>query len=206
MQTRLMEKNEGKFCWQYEMSLFGNPHIFLLVAKVLFGTILGIGIVILLPANLIMNGWAEGIRDWLIEIGIMAAIFAVLLVLGYLLYAAIMGGVYAADFTMDENELVHSQCPRQAKKAEKIGTATMIMGALTHNRGAVSAGYNSAVRMTSTTEFSRVKKVVVNRKRGVIKLRSIGWNEAYADGDDFDFAAEWIRSHIPETAQWVVKG
>ena len=205
MQTRPMEKNEGKFCWQYEMSLFGNPHIFLLVAKVLFGTILGIGIVILLPANLIMNGWAEGIRGWLIEIGIMAAIFAVLLVLGYLLYAAIMGGVYAADFTMDENELVHSQCPRQAKKAEKIGTATMIMGALTHNRGAVSAGYNSAVRMTSTTEFSRVKKVVVNRKRGVIKLRSIGWNEAYADGEDFDFVAEWIHSHIPETAQWVVK-
>ena len=205
MQTRPMEKNEGEFCWQYEMSLFGNPHIFLLVAKVLFGTILGIGIVILLPANLIMNGWAEGIRGWLIEIGIMAAIFAVLLVLGYLLYAAIMGGAYVVDFTMDEKELVHRQSAKQAKKAEKIGTAAMIMGAAAHSRGAVSAGYNSAIRMTSTTEFSSVKKVVVNRKRGVIKLRSIGWNEAYADGEDFDFVAEWIRSHIPETAQWVVK-
>ncbi len=206
MQTKPMEKAGGKYRWQYEMSLFKNPTIFLATAKAIL-IALAITVFIIGLITLIGDGFSADAFAFIGKlILILLGIFAVLLCLGYLLYAAIMGGVYAADFTMDENELVHSQCPRQAKKAEKIGTATMIMGALTHNRGAVSAGYNSAVRMTSTTEFSRVKKVVVNRKRGVIKLRSIGWNEAYADGDDFDFAAEWIRSHIPETAQWVVKG
>ncbi len=35
---------------------------------------------------------------------------------------------------------------------------------------------------------------------------SVGRNELYADGADFDFAAEWIRRHVPEDAERKVKG
>ncbi|MBQ3706622.1 MAG: hypothetical protein II889_01820 [Clostridia bacterium] len=205
MQTKPIEKTGKKFHWQYEMSLFKNPTIFLATAKAILIalaiTVFIIGLITLIGDEFSADAFAFIGKLILILFGI----FAVLLCLGYLLYAAIMGGIYSVDFEMDENVFVHTQNPRQAKKAEKIGTATMIMGAITHTRGAVSAGYNSAVRMSSTTEFARVKKVVVDRKHSVIKLREIGWNEAYADGDDFDFVADWIRNHIPETAEWVVK-
>ncbi len=205
MQTKPMEKAGGKYRWQYEMSLFKNPTIFLATAKAIL-IALAITVFIIGLITLIGDGFSADAFAFIGKlILILLGIFAVLLCLGYLLYAAIMGGVYAADFTMDENELVHSQCPRQAKKAEKIGTATMIMGALTHNRGAVSAGYNSSIRSTSITEFSHVKKVVVDKKHSVIKLHSIGWDHVYADGADFDFAADWIRRHIPAEAEWVVK-
>ena len=205
MQTKPIEASGAKYRWTYEMSLFKNPTIFFATAKAM-GIAIAITIFIIGLISLFADGFSEDSFRFLGELTlILVGIFAVLLVLGYLLYAAIMGGYYVVDFTMDEKTVVLSQSAKQAKKAEKIGTAAMIIGAAAHSRGAVSAGYNSAVRMTSTTEFSRVKKVVVNRKRGVIKLRSIGWNEAYADGEDFDFVAEWIHNHIPETAQWVVK-
>ena len=206
MQTKPIEVSEGKYIWQYKISLFKNPHIFILVAKVLFGTILGLGLVLFLPFSLYDNGFTlEALRVWGMEVGGMLAIFAVLLILGYLLYAVIMGGYYIVDFGMDETRLVHTQNAKQAKKADNISTAAVIMGLLAKNRGAVSAGMMSAGRTSSTTEFAQVKKVVVNKKRSVIKLWYFGWNEVYADGDDFDFVANWIRAHVPETAEWIVK-
>ena len=205
MQTTPMDQAGGKYRWRYEMSLFKNPTIFLAVAKALLLTV-AITVLLIGLITCIADGFSA---DSLLFVGklalVLLGIFAVLLVLGYLLYAAIMGGVYVVDFVMDEKTVVHAQAAKQAKKAEAIGIAAMIMGAATHNRGAVSAGYTSSVRSASTVEFARVKKVVVDKRRSTIKLRSIGWDHVYADGDDFDFAAGWIRAHVPETAEWVVK-
>ena len=206
MQTKPIEASGAKYRWTYEMSLFKNPTVFLATAKAM-GITVAITIFIIGLISLIADGFSADSFRFLGELTlILVGIFAVLLVLGYLLYAAIMGGYYVVNFTMDEKTVVLSQSAKQAKKAENIGIAAMIMGAITRNRGAVSAGYNSAIRSTTTTEFSHVKKVVADKKHSVIKLRTIGWDHVYADGADFDFAADWIRSHIPEGAEWVVKG
>ncbi len=205
MQTKPVKESNRKYRWRYEMNLFENPTIFLLVAKVLFGAVIGTMFVIGLIC-LIMDGFS---RDSLFFTGkltlIMLGIFAVLLIVGFLVYAAIMGGKYIVNFEMDEKQVIHAQSKKQAQRAEWISTATVMMGRLARNRGAVSAGMLSSGRHVSTTEFDRVKKVIVNKKRSVIKLRSFGWNEVYADGDDFDFVANWIRSHVPQTVEWIVK-
>ena len=205
MQTQALEKLDEKYRWQYRMSLYRNPTVFLNTGKAILIailiTILLMGVIMLITAGFDMDNLLFLGKMALILLGI----FAVLLVLGYLLYAKIMGGYYIVDFVMDSRQLIHAQNAKQAKKAEKISKAAIIMGALTGNRGAMSAGMLSAGRSVSVTEFSRVKKVVVNRRRSVIKLWSGGWNEVYADGADLDFVADWIRSHVPETAEWTVK-
>nr|MBQ6242561.1 hypothetical protein [Lachnospiraceae bacterium] len=205
MQTQALEKIDEKYRWRYQMSLYRNPSIFVSTAKAIFIavviTVLLMGVIMLITAGFD--------KDNLLFLGklslILLGIFAVLLVLGYLIYAMIMGGYYIVDFVMDSEQLIHAQSAKQAKKAEKISRAAVIMGALTGNRGAMSAGMLSAGRSVSVTEFSRVKKVVVNRRRSVIKLWSGGWNAVYADGPDLDFVADWIRAHVPETAEWTVK-
>ena len=205
MQKGPITVSDAKYRWTYEMSLFKNPTVFVTTAKAI-GLAVAITIVFIGLISLFADGFSADAFRFIGELTlILCGIFAVLLVLGYLLYAAIMGGYYVVDFTMDENSVVCSQVPKQAKKAENIGFAAMLMGLLAHNRGAVSAGYASTARMTSTVEFSRVKKVTVDKKHSVIKIRSIGWDQVYADGEDFDFTAGWIRSHIPETAEWSVK-
>ena len=206
MQTQALEKTDEKYRWQYRMSLYRNPTIFVSTAKAIF-----IALVITLLLMGLITLIADGFdKDNLRFLGTLAlilfGIFAVLIVLGYLLYAVIMGGYYIVDFLMDGKRLVHAQNPKQAKKAEKISEAAVIMGALAGNRGAVSAGMLSAGRSVSVTEFSGVTKVVVDRKRSTIKLWNHGWNAVYADGSDFDFVENWIRTHVPETAEWTVKG
>ena len=202
MQRSPIEASGGKYRWTYEMSLFKNPTIFLTVAKAL-------GITVAVTALLIgIISWiADGFSaESLLFAGklflILAGIFAVLLILGYLIYAAVMGGRFILDFTMDEKVLVCSQSAAQADRAEKIGLAAMLLGLLTHTRGAVSAGYAASSRTESAVELGTVKKVVTDKKHGVIKLRTVGWDQVWADGEDFDFVAGWIRRHIPESAEW----
>ena len=205
MQKGPITVSGAKYRWTYEMSLFKNPTVFVTTAKA-FGLAVAITIVFIGLISLFADGFSADAFRFIGQLTlILCGIFAVLLVLGYLLYAAVMGGYYVVDFTMDEKTVVHSQSAKQAKKAENIGFAAMLLGLLSHSRGAVSAGYASTARTTSTVEFDRVKKVVADKKHSVLKLRTIGWDHVYADGADFDFAADWIRSHIPETAEWSVK-
>ena len=206
MQTyRIEQTGDGKYRWRYEMSLFKNPTVFLNSAKAIFLTV-AITMVLISLICAIADGFTADSLKFSGKLTlIMLGIFAGLLLIGYLLYAAIMGGKYTVDFAMDEHALVHAQSPKQAEKAQKIGTAAMVMGMLTHTRGAVSAGMAAGGRLVATVEFGRVKKVTLIKRRSVIRIRSIGTVEAYADGDDFDFVAEWLRARIPDTAVWVEK-
>ena len=205
MQTTPIRQTGTTCRWRYEMSLFRNPNTFLLVAKVLFGTILGMAVLIMLPIALSSNGFkAETFLEWSKTVGIICALFAILLVLGYLLYAAVMGGKYIVDFTMDDNGFVHAQSPAQAKKAQKLGQVTAAAGALSGRPGAVGTGM-MATRTVSTTEWSRVKKVIANKRTSVIKVHGGGANELYADGDDFEFVKAFVRARIPAGAKWKEK-
>lgn len=204
MQATPITQKNGKYEWTYEMSLFKNPHVFLMVAKVLLGTVLGTTVFIWLITAIADGFSPESLRFAGTLLLILLGIFAGLLILGYLLYAAIMGGKYIVDFTMDDRELVHAQQARQAKKAKGIAAATAVAGLLSRNVTTVGVGV-SAARTVSTTEFARVKKVIANRRTGIIRLRGGGSNEVFADGADFDFVAGFIRAHIPPTAVWVDK-
>ncbi|MCR5042483.1 MAG: hypothetical protein K6C36_10355 [Clostridia bacterium] len=191
----------GVYRWVYEMSLLSNPWIFVLTAKVIFGVTAGVWLFISI-ITCIEDGSLSGFVTQLPLLGIIGGIMAGLLVIGYLIYAAIMGGKYIVEFTMDEKVLVHRQVESQAKKAKKIGEATVIVGALAGNPTTVGIGLTHGGRNTSTTEFCRLRKVVLRRRRGVIKLIGGGHNEAYADGEDFDFLVDFIRSHAPEGVVW----
>ncbi len=205
MQTMQIAKADEKYRWRYEVSLFKNPTIFFQSVKAIAITILITMLFIFLLTG-ITDGFNEENFRFVGKLTlIIIAIFAVLLIIGYFVYAAVMGGAYIVDFEMDSTRLIHAQDAKQTKKAEKIGTAAVVMGVLTKTRGAVGAGLLAAARSVSITEFEKVKKVVLDKHRSVIKLRSIGWNAVYADGEDFDFVAEWIKGHVPETAELVVK-
>lgn len=204
MQTTPISNDGQKFTWSYEMSLFKNPTIFITVAKALLLTVI-ITTVFISLITMIADGFSlDGLKFTLQLGGILLGIFAGLLIIGYLVYAAVMGGKYAVDFTMDEKKLIHTQAESQAKKAKKIGTAAVVAGVLTGRPSTVGAGLTST-RTVSTTEFSDVKKVIVNRRRSTIKLKEIGSNHVYADGEDFDFVKEYIHAHIKPDAVWIEK-
>ncbi|MBO7515829.1 MAG: hypothetical protein J6T47_09430 [Lachnospiraceae bacterium] len=202
--TRITLGEDGIYRWTYHMNLIKNPSIFLLVLKVLLGTCVGIWVVMTPILCIVDESWDPLVNSWK-TIGIVFAIIFGLTLIGYLVYAMIMGGFYIVDFTMDDKELVHTQVPRQQEKARKVGVATAVVGVLAKNPTTVGIGMTSGTKMSSTTEFHRLKKVIVRRRRHVIKLVGGGHNEAYAVTEDMDWLCDYIRAHCPAEVVWKIK-
>ena len=104
---------------------------------------------------------------------IVLAIFFGLTILGVLLVAAKYGGKYIVLFEMDEKGIVHMQEPKQFKKAQRLGAVTAMAGAAGGSLSTAGTGMLAASRNSSTSEFSKVRKVKPRRWLHVIKVNQL---------------------------------
>ncbi len=192
---RVKPGQDGVYRWIYEMSLLKNPTIFLLVWKIFFFILLAAALIAMIHdafdyADFFPVIFLQQLKIW----GIVFAGMTVLVALGYLLYAAIMGGKYVVLFEMDEKGVNHKQLPKQAKKAEKIAALTVLGGLAAGNPTTVGVGLNSA-RTEMYSEFRSVRKVKGYPHRGLIKVNGVlSHNQVYVQKDDYDFVKGYIES------------
>ena len=189
---------DGKYRWIYEMSLFRNPTIFLLLYKIFFFICLGI-----LAASTIFNAvnddldadtFLGSLKVFFIALGVMTA----LLVVAYLIYAAAMGGKYIVMFEMDENGINHKQLPKEAKKAKILAGLTMLAGAASGSLTTTGAGI-AASRTEMYSSFESVKKIKAYPRRHLIKVNgTLSHNQVYCESEDFDFVKNYITSRCPK--------
>ena len=172
---------DGKYRWVYEMSLFKNPTIFWLIWKIFFFIILGL----IIFASVL--GTFDNILDCLKSFGYFIGGMTILLGVGYLIYALIMGGKYIVIFEMDEEGVNHKQCSQQAEKVEKLEALAML------------SRYDVLIRTEMYSEFSKVREVKAYPKTNVIKVNGLlEHNQVYAEKEDFDFVLNFIKEHVPE--------
>ncbi|MBQ7541944.1 MAG: hypothetical protein IJT44_06595 [Clostridia bacterium] len=192
---RVVRGVDGKYRWAYEVNLLKNPMLYFLVWKILFFILVGIFAVLTLIDAVEWRGsslFAERMLGDLRFFGYFVVGMTALSAMGYLLYAAFMGGKYIAEFEMDDEGVLHSQNAAQAKKVKKIGAATAVLGTLAGRVSTVGVGLN-AQRTQMYTEFSRVRKVKAYPARDLIKVNErFGHNQVYAAPEDFAF----VRDHI----------
>lgn len=200
----ISKDSSGNFKWTCERSLFKDLTIFWLCFKVLIGTTVGVMLIITLITAIADGFSAASLRFMGNGVLGMAGIMTLLLCLGYLLYAAMMGGKYIVDFTMNDRELIHAQTAKQAEKAKKIGILTIIAGMFSRRMSTVGVGMNAA-RSISTTSFSSVKKVTADGKRCIIKLWDGESNYVYTAREDFAFVRGFIREHVNSEVKWIEK-
>ncbi|MBR0466209.1 MAG: hypothetical protein IJJ40_01785 [Clostridia bacterium] len=199
LNTRVMLGDDGKYRWTYEMSLFKNPTIFLLILKIFFFIFLGVFAVVNI-SDFIKWG-AEKVPQNLPILGYLLLGITAVVGLGYLIYAAIMGGKYIVEFEMDEKGITHKQTASQARKAKKLGRATMIAGAASGRIGIVGAGMN-AQRTEMYSDFSKVRKIKAYPRRDLIKVNErFGHNQVYAAKEDFEFVKNYIASRCVNIKQ-----
>ncbi len=196
--TYEMTCENNEYRWRYDMSLIKNPTILIMIWKIFGFICLGI---FLFSQLMSINSSIYGVKDFLNNtkyFAIFTGGMMVLCLLGYLLYAALMGGKYCVEFTMDENGVLHKQIATQAKKAKKIGMATAAAGALSGRPSTISAGVMSASRTSMRTEFYKVKKIKVYKRRNVIKVNApFNKNQVYVRDEDFDFVCDYICARCP---------
>lgn len=187
------EDGPGTYRWTAEVNLLKDWGIFFLIWRILFFCFLGIFLVTSL-SDLAQWGVGKFLENLPILLYVLVGMTALTLI-GYLIYAAIMGGKYIVDFTMDEKGINHSQTAAQAKKARKIGAATMTAGAASGSFSAIGAGMN-AQRTELYSEFSKVRKVKCFPRKNLIKLSApFNHNQVYTLPGDFEFVKSYILSH-----------
>ena len=188
---------DGKYRWVYEMSMLKNPTIFLTVFKVFGGIVIGMFLVFGFFLYVIHGDW-EGLWEMTKTCGLVLAIFFGLTILGVLLVAAVFCGKYIVLFEMDEKEIAHISVPEQFKKAQKLAAVTAAVGAGRGSFSTAGAGMLAATRNSSTSIFSRVRRVKPRRWLNVIKVNQLLYrNQIYVQKEDFDFVYDFIKSHCP---------
>ena len=193
--------SDGKYRWIYEIKLLKNPTFFVLVWKIFFFILLGIFAFGMLLAVIEGNMNTERFLNDLKIMGIAFLCMTALVGLGYLLYAAIMGGKYVVLFEMDEDGVNHKQISSQAKKAKTIAGLTALAGLVSGNITTMGVGMN-AQRTEMFTEFSRVKKVRSYPRRHMMKVNErFGHNQVYAAPEDFSFVESYIMARVPDSAK-----
>ena len=188
--------SDGKYRWIYEMSLLKNPSIFILVYKIFFFIFLAIFAGVFFfgavgTKDYFPDRLTEDLRFLLYFILGMTAV----IILGYLLFAAIMGGKYCVMFEMDKDGVNHKAVPAQAKKAKALSKATVIGGLATGRFSTVAIG-NAAARTEMYTDFKSVTAVIPKRMFHIIKVNSgLFHNQVYAADTDFEFVWDYIIAH-----------
>ena len=186
---------DGKYRWTYEMSLYRNPAIFLLVWKIFFFIFSTIFACILIAD--IIDWGTKNIIGFLKFFFYFLIGMTVVIGLGYLIYAVIMGGKYSMLFEMDEDGINHKQMPNQAKKAKAVSSLTVLAGLFSGKVTTVGVGINAA-RSEMYSDFSKVQKVIADPDTNLIKVNELlSHNQIYTETEDFDFVLKYITSHCP---------
>lgn len=186
---------DGKYRWTYEMSLYRNPAIFLLVWKIFFFIFSAIFACILIAD--VINWGTKNIIGFLKFFFYFLFGMTVVIGLGYLIYAVIMGGKYSMLFEMDEDGINHKQMPNQEKKAKAVSSLTVLAGLFSGKVTTVGVGLNAA-RSEMYSDFSKVQKVIADPDTNLIKVNELlSHNQIYTETEDFDFVLKYITSHCP---------
>ncbi len=188
--------SDGKYRWVYELNLFKNPTIFLLVWKIFFFIILGIfAIMTIVSAIDWPENFAESALDNLKFFGIFVLGMTVLVGISYLIYAAINGGKYCVVFEMDEQGINHKQMPKQAQKAQVLAGITMLAGLATGRMSTMGAAM-AASRTEMYSGFASTRKVLSYPRRNLIKVNGLlQHNQVYTATEDFQFVRGYIMDH-----------
>lgn len=186
---------DGVYRWVYEMNLYTNPTILFLTWKIFGYACLGLWLLIMVftyDDDFFWDGFLQSVQFFLIFL----ALFAALSLVGYLVYALIVGGKYCVMFEMDENGVNHIQMPPQVKKAELIGLLTTLVGIAAGKPGVVGTGLLASARTSMYSSFPAVKSVEPFPRRNLIKVNEFLFkNQVYAADEDFAFVLGFIRAH-----------
>ena len=187
---------DGVYRWAYELNLYKNPTIIFLIWKIFGFILLGMWLFMVLLEVIDDTLTLETLLD-ISEVMLLFALgFGVLCLVGYLVYALMMGGKYCVLFEMDERGVNHIQMAPQVKKVEAISILTMLVGAMAGRPGVVGTGILAAARTSMYTAFADVRSVEPLPGRDLIKVNELlNKNQVYAEKEDYDFVLNFILAH-----------
>ena len=197
-QDGILRGSDGVYRWVHELKLLKNPSILFVVWKILGGVFVGIWLFVMLLSMGDSNFWWYGFFSLAKVFALLTLGMLALCLIGYLFYAALMGGKYCVQFEMDEHGIRHTQITKQFKRARVLSAVAVLLGARSGNIGAMGAGLLSGSRQSMYSRWSSIKSVDVYPRRNLIKLNApLNKNQVYVRDEDFAFVRQYILSRCP---------
>jgi len=193
----IFKGKDGVLRWVYEMNMWKNPTLVFTIWKVLL-------LAAFVPAILMLilglgDGVGSAFLTFLKIYALVAVIVTGYMLLAYPLVTIINGGKYCVVFEMDDKGVKHVQIQKQFKKNQIVSMLTILAGIVAGNFQTTSAGLLAATKQSAYSHFSKVKSIVVHKKRGVIYLNEdFSRNQVYAHPDDFAFVTAYILSRCKD--------
>ncbi len=186
------KSNDGVIRWVYELNMWKNPTIMITTIKVFFLASLVPGILVGI-ITLLESGFIEAVRVSLVVASIVIPIMLALLALSYPIVAITNGGKYCVLFEMDHIGVKHNQLDKNINRNQAINILGIAAGIVSGNPTLAGAGVLSYFKKSSYSEFSKVKKIVANKRRGVIYLNeTLERNHVYVSKENFDTVLDYI--------------
>jgi len=195
---RIQKCPDGKYRWTYEVSLFKNFSIFEDLLKVMS---LSVGIVYLIMVGVVfLKGFEWDDFFTVSKVFFFLMLFMwVLSLVGYLIWAAMEGGRYAALFEMDEVSVTHSMMKKHIKRKTLIGAIGALAGMAAGSPTLAGAQILGATVTSSTSNFKSVRRIIPVRRSDLIKVNGLfRKNRVWVENpEDYDFVLNYLREHCP---------
>lgn len=191
----ILQKEQGKFFWVYEMPMLKSFFLLFEVWRALGAAFLTVAALMVI-INLVSGNGAGSLWEVLMLPLIPFAIIMVLSVPAYYIVTKANNGRYTVLFEMDDEGIDHIQI--KTEKARALDLLTVFVGKAAGNRTATAAGMLSASGGSLYSRFSSVRKIRAYPGKHLITLTGrLVRNQVYADDEDFDFVYDYIVSRCP---------
>ncbi len=117
----------------------------------------------------------------------------------YLVFVPVMGGRYTVVFEMDEDGISHIEMPKKTDKMFVLNTLGVMAGIASGNLSVAGANLMAASRKRMYTGFKNVRKIILYRKKGAMKLvaNDMTRNLIYAPSQDLERVYQMILERCP---------
>ena len=188
---------DGKYRWVYELDMYKSS----VIIKEVWRAMLIAGVIVLaflFVINIMDNDLMETLQFVVQTATILLGIFLVLSIIGYLIFAFMIGGKYCVVFEMDEEGINHKQHQKHVKKAELIGAITALAGMAGGNLSTVGTGVLAAARTSMLTYFDDVKELEILPKEHLIRKRNPEPQPSVCGGRRLCICGKLYPSPLPE--------
>ena len=184
--------------WDIEIDLLKNLFIIVATWKVFLLASLVVPILLFFLDLIEKNLSFESLFIYMKIYGILVSIFTVLLLISYyLIFIPIAGRKYELTFVMDNQGINHIVKEKQRKKNFLFLVMGITAGVAANNPGVAGANMIAYSRQNMYTSYQKVRKIIYNRKNGIIQLRcsDLTRNAIFTSKDNSEMVFQYICEH-----------
>jgi len=193
---RVTKQEDGSYCWYYELDMFHNLSILMMLLKIMFWICL-----MMMAFALIVSGGGSGSNpmSFMGFVGLLGLGMILLTVLIYYLTAFIMHGCYRMHFAMNEKCIGLYYSERTLQMMGTLAGATSAAGRIA-GRGAQASRLGGQIRRmqdNAILNLGSLRHMSIDPEHDLLCLREllVIQHMIFVRKEDYAFVRDWVIAH-----------